>query len=218
MFKRRTLAAAVIGLSVMMAAGTVDAASKTHTTTDNDTFWKLSKQYNVSVDGLMKANPKVSSQNIYKGLKLNIPVAAKQAAAAAGAVQKTVNMKATEDASAQTITAINGKEYAYSKSISVQATAYTAAASENGKWGAVDYFGDKLKVGTIAVDPKMIPLGTKLYVTGYDYNGLPQGGMVATATDIGGSIKGNRIDIFVPGVTSQAMSFGFQDVKVFILE
>ncbi|CAM4319524.1 3D (Asp-Asp-Asp) domain-containing protein [Paenibacillus endophyticus] len=218
MFKRRTLAAAVIGLSVMMAAGTVDAASKTHTTTDNDTFWKLSMKYSISVDALMKANPKVNSQNIYKGLKLNIPVAAKQAAAAAGAVQKTVAMKATEDASAQTITAINGKEYAYSKSINVQATAYTAAASENGKWGAVDYFGDKLKVGTIAVDPKMIPLGTKLYVTGYDYNGLPQGGMVATATDIGGSINGNRIDIFVPGVTSQAKSFGFQDVKVFILE
>jgi len=64
----------------------------------------------------------------------------------------------------------------------------------------------------------LIPLGTKLYVTGYDYNGLPKGGMVATATDTGSAIKGNRVDIFVPGKSSQAMSFGIQNVKVFILE
>ncbi|MGO4371689.1 3D domain-containing protein, partial [Paenibacillus sp. MCAF20] len=90
--------------------------------------------------------------------------------------------------------------------------------SENGGWAGLDYFGNSLKVGTIAVDPKMIPLGTKLYVTGYDYNGLPQGGMIATATDIGGSIKGNRIDIFVPDSQSKAMKFGIQQVKIYILE
>lgn len=212
MFKKRNLAAAVIGLSVMMAAGTIDAASKTHTTIDNDTFWKLSKQYNVPLDALMKANPTINPLNLSVGKKLNIPTAK------AAAAKKSIAMKASVNDSAKTVTAINGKEFAYSKSFTVKATAYTAAASENGKWGAVDYFGDKLKVGTIAVDPKIIPLGTKLYVTDYDYNGLPQGGMVATATDIGGSIKGKRIDIFVPGVTSQARSFGFQNVKVFILK
>jgi 3D (Asp-Asp-Asp) domain-containing protein len=42
--------------------------------------------------------------------------------------------------------------------------------------------------------------------------------MIATATDIGGAIKGNRIDIFVPGSTSEARSFGIQNVKVFILK
>ncbi|WP_054023430.1 3D domain-containing protein [Bacillus sp. FJAT-28004] len=212
MFKKRTLAAAVVGLSVMMAAGTVSAASKTHTTNNNDTFWKLSKQYSVPLDTLMEANPKIDPLNLYKGLKLTIP------STEASAKKKPVTMNAATADSSKTVTAMNGKEYAYSKALLVQATAYTAAASENGKWGAVDYFGDKLKVGTIAVDPKMIPLGTKLYVTGYSYNGLPQGGMIATATDIGGSIKGNRVDIFVPGVTSQAMSFGIQNVKVFILE
>jgi len=212
MFKKRTLAAAVVGLSVMMAAGTVSAASKTHTTNDNDTFWKLSKQYSVPLDTLMGANPKIDPLNLYKGLKLTIP----STEASVEKKQETMNSAAAD--SAKTVTAMNGKEYAYSKALLVQATAYTAAASENGKWGAVDYFGDKLQVGTIAVDPKMIPLGTKLYVTGYSYNGLPQGGMIATATDIGGSIKGNRVDIFVPGSTSQAMSFGIQNVKVFVLE
>lgn len=213
MFRKRTLAAAVIGLSVMMAAGTVEAASKTHTTTDNDTFWKLSKQYSVPMDTLMEANPNIDPLNLYEGLKLIIPSSKSTKSA-----KKSETMKASASKSSHTLTAMNGKEYAYSKSLIVQATAYTAAASENGKWGAVDYFGNKLKVGTIAVDPKLIPLGTKLYVTGYDYNGLPQGGMIATATDTGGSIKGNRVDIFVPGVTSQALSFGIQNVKVFILE
>ncbi|MGG1637183.1 3D domain-containing protein [Paenibacillus sp. NRS-1760] len=212
MFKKRTLAAAVVGLSVMMAAGTVSAASKTHTANDNDTFWKLSKQYSVPLDTLMEANPKIDPLNLYKGLKLTIP------SAEASVEKKPATMNSAADDSAKTVKAMNGKEYAYSKALLVQATAYTAAASENGKWGAVDYFGDKLQVGTIAVDPKMIPLGTKLYVTGYSYNGLPQGGMIATATDIGGSIKGNRVDIFVPGSTSQAMSFGIQNVKVFVLE
>lgn len=210
MFKKSTLAAAVIGLSVMMAAGTANAAAKTHTATDNDTFWKLSKQYNVPLVKLQEANPSIDPLNIYMGMKLTIPSMEKEAAAN--------EVKAASVDSAKTITAVNGKKMEYSKSLNVQATAYTAAASENGKWGAVDYFGDKLKVGTIAVDPKLIPLGTKLYVTGYDYNGLPQGGMVATATDIGGAIKGNRIDIFVPGSTSQAQSFGIQNVKLFVIE
>lgn len=210
MIKRRTLAAALIGISVMMAAGTVDAASKTHITTDNDTFWKLSKKYNVSLDTLMEANPKINPLNMYKGLKVTIPSTKAETA------KKPAALKAAAVTS-KSVTAKNGKEYAYSKALIVQATAYTSAASENG-WGPIDYFGDKLKVGTIAVDPKLIPLGTKLYVTGYDYNGLPKGGMVATATDTGSAIKGNRIDIFVPGTSSQAMSFGIQNVKVFILE
>lgn len=215
MLKRSTITAAVIGLSVMLAAGTASAAEKTHTTKDNDTFWKLSKQYNVPLDKLMGANPSIDPLNLYEGLKLSIPTTTTVKAESA---DKAEVLPSAPTVSKQSVTAANGKSYAYSKSLNVQATAYTAAASENGKWGAVDYFGDKLKVGTIAVDPKMIPLGTKLYVTGYDYKGLPVGGMIATATDIGGSIKGNRVDIFVPGTTSEAKSFGIQSVKVFVIE
>ncbi|MNZ58776.1 Cell wall-binding protein YocH precursor [compost metagenome] len=204
MFKKSSLAAAMVGLTVMMAAGTIEAATTTHTAKDNDTFWKLSKQYNVTLDSILKANPTIDPLNLYKGLKITIPSQAEETAA-------TVK-------SEQTVTALNGNTYDYSKALLVKATAYTAAASENGKWGAVDYFGNKLKVGTVAVDPDMIPLGTKLYITGYNYNGLPEGGMIAVATDIGGSIKGNRIDVFVPGTTSQAKSFGIQNVNVYILE
>lgn len=116
------------------------------------------------------------------------------------------------------ITTPGGKTYKFKKQLSMQATAYTAAASENGKWGAVDYFGNKLKVGTVAVDPKVIPLGTKLYITGYKYASLPKGGMIAIASDMGGAIKGNRMDVFVPDSSREAQAFGIQQLKVYIIE
>ncbi len=103
------------------------------------------------------------------------------------------------------------------KVIEAKATAYTAAPSENGGYGSLDYMGNTLKLGTIAVDPNIIPLGSKVYIEGYNYAGLPTGGMYATATDVGGAIKGNKIDIFVPESPSQASRFGIQQVKVYVL-
>jgi len=96
-----------------------------------------------------------------------------------------------------------------------QASAYTASADENGKYGALDYMGNQLQLGTVAVDPNVIPLGTKLYIEGYDFYALPAEGLYATASDTGGAIKGNRIDIFVPVPRSEAMKFGIQNVTVY---
>ncbi len=132
--------------------------------------------------------------------------------------KKPVAVSANKTKDAPLVTAANGKTYRYKKALDMKATAYSAAASENGKWGAVDYFGNKLKVGTIAVDPKVIPLGTKVYITGYNYAGLPKGGMIAVASDIGGAIKGNRVDVFVPGSSSEASTFGIQQLKVYIID
>lgn len=99
-----------------------------------------------------------------------------------------------------------------------KATAYSAAPEENGRWGAVDYFGNPLRLGTVAVDPEVIPLGTKLYITGYNFDGLPAAGLKAIAADTGSAIKGNRIDIFVPGSHAKVSDFGFQKVKIYILK
>ncbi|TBL78359.1 hypothetical protein EYB31_15095 [Paenibacillus thalictri] len=106
----------------------------------------------------------------------------------------------------------------YEKTLDMRATAYTASAAENGSHAALDYFGNPLEVGTISVDPSIIPLGSLVYIEGYNYDGLPEGGMVAKAADIGGSIKGNKIDIFVPGNRKQALSFGVQNVKVYLMK
>ena len=112
---------------------------------------------------------------------------------------------------------VSGKEMTYKKKVNMKATAYTAHASENGKWGAVDYFGNPLKLGTVAVDPKVIPLGTKLFITGYQFKHLPQGGFIAEARDIGGAINGNKIDIFVPVSKQIGSTFGIQNVEVYIM-
>lgn len=102
--------------------------------------------------------------------------------------------------------------------IEVNATAYSASKEENGGWGAVDYFGNQLELGTIAVDPSVIPLGSKIFITGYDFEHLPDGGMMGTALDIGGGVKGERIDIFVPAPRDQVRMFGKQKVKVYIFD
>jgi len=179
---------------------------------EGDTFWLLSKQYGVPLQTLMDANPKIDPLNIYAGLDLTIPAAAeatavlKQAAASAPAAQQ-----------AQSITTLAGETLTYSKVLNVTASAYSDAPEENG-WGPVDYFGNPLKLGTIAVDPKVIPFGTSVYITGYDFSGLPQGGMIAKASDSGSAIKGNRIDIFVPGTPAFVNKFGLQNVKVYVLK
>ena len=60
----------------------------------------------------------------------------------------------------------------------------------------------------IAVDPRVIPLGTRLYVDGYGYG---------RALDVGGAIKGNRIDVFLPS-EAECRRWGVRTVKVYILE
>ncbi|MEH7491744.1 ubiquitin-like domain-containing protein [Neobacillus niacini] len=60
----------------------------------------------------------------------------------------------------------------------------------------------------IAVDPRVIPLGTKVYVEGYGY---------AVAADTGGAIKGHKIDVFFPTKT-EAFRWGVRKVKIKILQ
>ncbi|BBI35068.1 3D domain-containing protein [Cohnella abietis] len=202
-------AALVLGAAILLPGLTAHAATA-YTAKENDTFWKLSKQMGVPLQQLMNANPKVDPLNIYAGLKLVIPNNLSKAAMDSVPIAEPV-------VSAQSITTSSGQSLPFSKVINITASAYSASSEENGKWGAVDYFGNPLKLGTIAVDSDVIPLGTKVFITGYDFAGLPTGGLVATATDKGGAIKGNRIDIFVPGSRNFVSDFGFQSVKVYIL-
>lgn len=82
----------------------------------------------------------------------------------------------------------------------------------------MDYYGNPLKLGTIAVDPNVIPMGTKVLVTGYSHPGLPDHSFVAVARDQGSAITGKRIDIFIPGNKSFVNDFGFQNVKLYVID
>jgi len=224
--RRGSAALLAAGVLLAGASGAADAAT-VYTAGDDDTFWKLSRKFGVPLDKLMAANANIDPLNIYKGLKLIIPDAGNKstasgaAAAASSGTNAVARSAATGSASAAVSTFAAGKAgetpKTYRKAIQVKATAYTASAEENGKWGAVDYFGNPLSLCTVAVDPDVIPLGSKLYITGYDYDGLPQGGMYAIARDTGGAIKGNRVDIFVPDSRAKAMKFGVQYITVYVL-
>lgn len=68
--------------------------------------------------------------------------------------------------------------------------------------------GTRPRVGTVAVDPRVIPLGTRLYVEGYGYG---------RAEDVGSAIKGDRIDVYFNS-ESEARRWGKRRVKVYILD
>lgn len=102
--------------------------------------------------------------------------------------------------------------------IHLTATAYGATAQDNYPYGPTDAFGKPLKPGDVAVDPSVIALNTKMYVTGYSTAYLPKGGELAVARDTGGAIKGNRIDMYINSTNESLInSFGIQQVTAYIL-
>lgn len=102
-----------------------------------------------------------------------------------------------------------GLKVLYQTSIRVKATAYTPI--ETGGWGTASGSTARRNAdgfSTIAVDPRVIPLGTRVYVEGYGY---------AVAEDTGGAIKGNIIDVFFTS-TSEMYNWGTRWVNIYILK
>lgn len=94
-----------------------------------------------------------------------------------------------------------GDDLHFSQTLILNSTAYTHTGNKT----YTDVWPEK---GTVAVDPRVIPLGTRLYIDGYGF---------AIAEDIGSSIKGNRIDLFMES-KAEALKWGRRPVRVFILE
>lgn len=86
------------------------------------------------------------------------------------------------------------------KHMSVLATAYTG--------DSITSTGKRPKWGTIAVDPKVIPYGTKVYI--------PQFNKTFIAEDCGGAIKGNKIDIFMNDESS-VYNWGRKTIDIYIV-
>lgn len=175
-----------------------------HVVVKGDTLYKIALTHNISLDDLMNWN-NISSDLIFPGnefvLQGTSAQPAKQAKAAAPAQTTTAPPAKTTQAAAPTSST--------AKEMTVTATAYTAYC--NGCSGTT-YTGIDLRSNpnqkVIAVDPSVIPLGSRVWVEGYGE---------AIAGDIGGAIKGNIIDVFMPD-QQDALNWGRQTVNIKILD
>jgi len=91
--------------------------------------------------------------------------------------------------------------------IIMEATAYTRSIEE-GTHRGITRSGTHVSRGTVAIDPRVIPLGTKIYVEGYGH---------AECLDTGGDIKHNRIDLYMDS-KEECFEFGRREVKVWIID
>jgi uncharacterized protein YabE (DUF348 family)/3D (Asp-Asp-Asp) domain-containing protein len=116
------------------------------------------------------------------------------------------------------LTSRDGSSLRYNKVLNCEATAYDSSYNSTGKrpdnpgYG-VTASGERARYGVVAVDPRVIPLGTKLYIE--SLNGAWTYGL-ATALDTGGAIKGNKIDLYFD-TEKEALKFGRKQARVFFL-
>ena len=130
------------------------------------------------------------------------------------AADATVNSKSTISSVSKnsdgsgTLTLADGSTLDFSAAKSMTATAYTAG------YGGADYYtatGTSVRVGTVAVDKVVIPLGTKLYIVTND--GIVYG--TAVAEDTG--VKGDKIDLYFD-TYQQCINSGRRGCTVYILK
>lgn len=93
----------------------------------------------------------------------------------------------------------------YSSALTMEASAYLPS---DGGGSGITASGMMAQRGVVAVDPDVIPLGTRLFIPGYGE---------AIAADTGGAIVGNKIDLCMEDY-GEAMEFGRRDITVYVLQ
>ena len=109
-----------------------------------------------------------------------------------------------------TITTASGEVLTYTHTMTVEATAYTKSDAGCDDWTAT---GTLARYGAIAVDPSVIPYGTRMYIVSWD------GSVVygyATAEDCGGAINGARVDLYYD-TYEECIQFGRRDCIIYFL-
>lgn len=109
-----------------------------------------------------------------------------------------------------TIITPEGEVLTFSHAAIFKATAYTHTDPGCNEWTAT---GTHVRVGTVAVDPRVIPYGTKMYIVSNDGRYIYG---VSVAEDCGGSIKNNRIDLYFE-TNGECIQFGIRNCTVYFL-
>lgn len=176
-----------------------------YTIEPGDTLYRIALEHNTTVEQLEKWNG-LSSDLIYAGDTLVISKPMEEVAT------NEVKSAPREKIQTQTQNFVKSAPTPApdtGRTMTVEATAYTAyceGCSGTTANGTNLRANPNLKV--IAVDPRVIPLGTKVWVEGYGE---------AVAADTGGAIKGNKIDVFIPNLNS-AYEWGRRTVTIKILD
>ncbi len=103
-----------------------------------------------------------------------------------------------------TVKSNDGTVYNYSYYIDVIATAYHT--------GGITATGHVANEEVVAVDPKVIPYGTKMFITG------KWGEIGYRSAEDCGNFKGNRVDVCMEGTRAELLQFGRRNMRVYILE
>lgn len=176
-------------------------AKSTYTVKSGDTLYRIATNHGISLNTLMSWNG-ITGHLIYPGDKLVVNGGSATAPKSSQPASNNSQSSAPAKTSSPAASAQSGKE------MTVTATAYTAYCAG---CSGVTATGINLRANpnqkVIAVDPSVIPLGSKVWVEGYGE---------AIAGDTGGAIKGNKIDVFIPSKDA-ALNWGRKTVKIKIL-
>ncbi|SDI99482.1 LysM peptidoglycan-binding domain-containing protein [Salimicrobium halophilum] len=178
----------------------VKAESNVYTVKSGDTLYSIAQSHGASVSQVKSWN-NLSSNLIHPGDQL--------AVGSGAAVKASTSNSSSASQSSNTTQSTESSQDDVVKQFTAEATAYTAYCTG---CSGVTATGQDLRANpnqkVIAVDPNVIPLGSKVWVEGYG---------TAIAGDTGGAINGNRIDVFMPN-RGDALDFGRRSVTVKVLD
>lgn len=108
------------------------------------------------------------------------------------------------------IVTADGQILTYDHSMQFKTTAYTHT---DAGCDMITATGTTVRVGTVAVDPKLVPYGTRMFIVSNDGKYVYG---IATAEDCGGGVKGNHIDLYFP-TTDECWQYGVRGATVYFL-
>jgi len=214
----RRLASFVLGVTLVTSCQPAGMAQEMHVlaaspapqTTryevrSGDSLFSIAERHNTKIEHIIEQNPHIDPEHLAVGQVLQVPT---------NTVVRQKTRAEQEESAARMVLTQSGEPSRYMKMIPCKLTAYSNSFESCGKrpgdpgYG-ITASGRPAKEGyTIAVDPKIIPLHSIVYIPGIG---------VRYAEDTGGAVKGAHIDVFFDN-DGFCQQFGVQQRNVYILE